>query len=106
MSEWEDFRTKCPSCDNNKIISWEHCKGYCEKINKNAEIKCYNPNCPNYLHPKFIMGITFDCGQHGGKYLAPNGTNVWAALGMISLIANLSKEDRTKLFMRINGYNE
>ncbi len=52
MTEWEDFITKCPPCDNNKIIHWEHCKGYGEKINKYGEVKCNNQNCPLFLHPK------------------------------------------------------
>ena len=24
MSDWEDFKTKCPSCDNNIIIIIQH----------------------------------------------------------------------------------
>ena len=45
----------------------------------------------------------FKCGGHG-DYREPNSTNVWAALGMVSSIAHLSKEERTKLFFRINEY--
>ena len=81
MSEWEDFRTRCPSCLNNEIISWEHCKGFGEKIKKNGEIKCNNQNCHRYLKPGFIMDLSFDCGRHNGNGLKPNNTNVWAALG-------------------------
>ena len=29
--EWVPFRTKCPSCNNNEVITWEHCKGFGEK---------------------------------------------------------------------------
>lgn len=101
MSEWEDFRTKCPSCPNNEIISWEHCKGFDEKINKNGEIKCNNQNCHIYLKPEFIMDISFDCGRHNGNGLKPNNPNVWVALGMIEIIRNLTKSERQKLFMRV-----
>ena len=104
MSEWEDFITKCPSCDNKKIIHWEHCKGYGEKINKYGEVKCLNPNCPLFLKPKFIMDKTFDCGNHEGRH--PNLINAFNALGLIHLILNLTKNERRELFMRLNSYDE
>ena len=106
MSIWEDFRTKCPSCCNNKIINWEHCKDFGEKININGEIKCNNPSCSMYLNPKFIMNINFDCGNHNGNHLKPNRNNLWLALGFINIIANSSKDERTKLFKRINEYDD
>lgn len=104
MSDWEDFRTKCPSCDNNKVCTWKHTKDNCyEKINKNGDIKCNNSSCYYYSNPAFIMEWRFECGNHG-DYWKPNATNVWAALGMVSSISNLSKEERTKLFFRVNEY--
>ena len=106
MTEWEDFITKCPSCNNNKIITWQHCKGFGEKINKYGEVKCNNQNCPLFLHPKFIMDKTFDCGNHGGNYWHPNVVDAWAALGMSDLISNLGKNEKRKLFERINSYDE
>lgn len=104
MSDWEDFKTKCPSCGNNKICEWVHgTDGYREKINKDGDIKCNNSNCYYYDHPTFIMEWKFKCEAHD-DYREPNSTNVWAALSMISSIAALSKEERTKVFMRINDY--
>ena len=105
MNEWADFRTKCPSCNNNEIITWEHCKGFGEKINKYGEVKCNNQNCSRFLHPKFIMDISFDCGKHDGKGLHPNISNVWTALGMIYLIGNLDRKERDQLFRRIAEYD-
>ena len=106
MTEWNDFITKCPYCDDNKMIKWEHCKGFSLKINKFGDIKCNNQNCSLFSHPKFIMYNTFDCGNHGGNGRHPNSLNVWAALGMIDLFKNLNKNERSKLFMRISSYYE
>ena len=40
MSEWEEFKTKCPSCDNNNICHWVlSIDGYNETINKYGDIK-------------------------------------------------------------------
>ena len=106
MSEWEEFRTKCPSCDNNKICYWVHSiDEYHETINKDGDIKCNNSNCYYYRNPSFIMEWKFECGNHG-DYWKPNSNNVWAALGMVSSIANLSKTERRKLFNRINEYED
>ena len=102
MTEWEDFKTKCPVCNDNKIIKWEHCKGFGLKINKYGDIKCNNQNCSLFLHPKFIMDNTFDCKNYEGNARHPDVVNVWSALGMIDLIANLSKKERSKLYMRIS----
>ena len=76
---------------------------YHEKINKDGDIKCNNTSCYYYKYPTFIMEWKFECGRHG-DYWKPNGNNVWAALGMVSSIANLSKSERNKLFLRINEY--
>ena len=104
MSDWEEFRTKCPSCEEGGECYWIHdTDEYHEKINKNGDIRCNNTSCFYYNNPTFIMEWKFKCGNHG-DYRKPNSTNVWAALGMVSSIANLSKEERTKLFFRINDY--
>lgn len=106
MSDWEDFKTKCPSCDNNSIYYWVHASdNYHEKINKDGDIKCNNSSCYYYNHPTFIMEWRFQCGGHG-DYREPNSTNVFAAVGMVSSIAHLSKQERVKLFNRINDYAE
>ena len=102
--EWVPFRTKCPSCNNNEVITWEHCKGFGEKINKAAEIKCENPNCHMFSKPKFISELSFNCGQHNGEGREPNQLGVFTELGMISLIQILSKEERCNLFNRIMDY--
>ena len=105
MSEWETFRTKCPSCNNNEIYTWEHCKGFEEKINKKGEIKCLNPNCHLNSKTEFIMDLTFDCGKHNGRGLKPNSLHVWSALGIIEIIRNLTKNERKELFMRMLNYD-
>ena len=103
MSEQEEFKTKCPSCDNNNICHWVHSiDGYNETINKYGDIKCKNSSCYYYKKPSFIMEWKFECGNHG-NYWKPNSNNVWAALGMVSSIANLSKGERIKLFNRIKN---
>ncbi len=104
MSEWEDFKTKCPSCDNTEIIYWT--KDQCHLIiNKEGYIKCNNSSCQHNQNPTFIMEYKFKCGKHE-DYRKPNSTNVWAALGMISSIVNSSKTERKKLFFRINEYDD
>ena len=104
--EWVPFRTKCPSCNNNEVITWEHCKGFGEKINRNGEIKCENPNCYRFSKPEFIMELSFNCGQHNGEGREPNSFFVFTALGMISLIQGLSLRERHNLFNRINCYEK
>jgi hypothetical protein len=103
MSEWEDFKTKCPSCDNNETIHWtiDQCHLI---INKEGYIKCNNSSCQHNQNPTFIMELKFKCGKHEAR--KPNSTNVWAALAMVSSIVNLSKTERTKLFFRINNYDD
>ena len=49
------------------------------------------------------MEWRFQCGAHG-DYREPNSTNVFVAVGMVSSIAHLSREERKKLFDRINEY--
>ena len=106
MSDWEDFKTKCPSCNNNEMIYWVHTHDQShETINKDGDIKCNNLSCQHNQKPTFIMEWEFECGTHG-DYWKPNSTNVWAALGMISSIVNLSKTERKKLFNRINEYED
>ena len=102
MSEWEDFKTKCPSCDNDETIHWtiDQCHLI---INKEGYIKCNNSSCQHNQNPTFIMEYKFKCGKHE-DYRKPNFKNVWAALGMISSIANSSKAERTKLYKRISEY--
>ena len=102
MSEWEDFKTKCPSCDNSEIIYWtiDQCHLI---INKEGYIKCNNSSCQHNKNPKFIMEFKFKCGKHE-DYRKPN-LNVWCALGMISTIVNLSKTKKKKLLNRINEYD-
>ena len=105
MSDWEDFRTKCPSCDNNATIYWVHTTDeYHEKINKDGDIKCNCTKCYYHDNPTFIMEWKFECGKHG-DYWKPNANNVWLALGMVSSIKNLNKAERNKLFQRINNYD-
>jgi hypothetical protein len=105
MTDWEDFITKCPSCNNNDTCNWVHNEDeYHEKINKNGDIKCNNSSCYYYSHPTFIMEWTFDCGNHHGNYWKPDKANVWGALGMISSIKNLKRKERDKLYLRISGY--
>lgn len=104
MGDWEDFKTKCPSCENNTVCYWVHaCDDYHEKINKDGDIKCNNKSCYYYDNPAFIMEWRFKCGAHG-DYREPNATNVFAALAMVSSITNLTKQERTKVFNRINDY--
>ena len=101
MSDWEDFKTKCPSCDNTKICDWIHSNdSYHEKINKDGDIKCNNSSCYYYDHPTFIMEWKFECGNHG-DYWKPNGNNVWAALSMISSICNLSKPEKKNYLIEL-----
>ena len=104
--EWVPFRTKCPSCNNNEVITWEHCKGFGEKINRNGEIKCENPNCHMSSKPKFISELSFNCGQHHGEGIKPNVTGVFTSLGMIPLMQQLSKEEMHNLFNRIMNYKK
>ena len=104
--EWVPFRTRCPSCDNNEEITWEHCKGFGEKINRNGEIKCENPNCHMFSKPKFILEISFNCGQHHGEGIKPNMARVFIALGMIPLMQQLSKDEFVKLSNRIMNYKK
>ena len=105
MSDWEDFETKCPSCNNNDTIYWVHTQdGYHETINKNGDIKCNNSSCYYNKNPTFIMEWKFDCGKHHGDYWKPNATKVFTAIGMVSSICSLSKDERIKLFNRINDY--
>jgi len=106
MSDWEEFKTKCPSCDNNETIYWVHTQDdYHETINKEGDIKCNSSSCYYNKNPTFIMEWKFECGKHG-DYWKPKATNVWAALGMVSSIVNLSKAEKKKLFNRINEYDD
>ena len=104
MSEWEDFKTKCPSCDNTEIIYWtiDQCHLI---INKEGYIKCNNSSCQHNQNPTFIMEYKFKCGKHE-DYRKPNNENVWRAFGMISSIVNSSKTERKKLFERIIEYDD
>ena len=104
MSEWEDFKTMCPSCDNTEIIYWtiDQCHLI---INKEGYIKCNNSSCQHNQNPTFFMEYKFKCGKHE-DYRKPNSMDVWAALGMVSSMANLSKTERLKLFNRINEYDD
>ena len=106
MSDWEDFETKCPSCNNNDKCYWIHTEDKChEKINKDGDIRCNNKSCYFYDNPTFIMEWEFKCGaREHGDYRKPNSMNIWAALGMVSSIARLSKKDRDKLYSRISDY--
>ena len=104
MSDWEDFRTYCPSCGNRSICDWVHAgDGYHEKINKDGDIRCNNSSCYYYNNPTFIMEWRFKCGKHD-NFKEPNATNVWAALSMVSSITHLSKAERDKLYFRISDY--
>ena len=59
MTEWEDFITKCPVCNDNKIIKWAHCKGFglwvlgigvwCLGIAPNPQSPIPNPQSPFHL---------------------------------------------------------
>ena len=106
MCDWENFITKCPSCENNKMCNWVHSiDDYHEKINKDGEIRCNNTSCHYYNNPAFIMEWKFECGQHG-DYWKPKANRVFTAIGMVSSITNLSKAERKKLFDRINEYDD
>ena len=107
MSDWVPFITKCPSCSNNEHIAWVHSDDNSEEvIDKNGNIRCNNTSCEYYKNPTFIMEWGFDCGSHKyhGDYWKPDATNVFTALGMISSIRTLSREERAKLFEKINSY--
>ena len=101
--EWMPFRMKCPSCDNKEEITWEHCKGFGEKINRKGEVKCENPNCCRFSKPEFIMELSFNCGQHHGEGIKPNMARVFIALSR-TLLYNLSRDDRQILVKRIFDY--
>ena len=106
MSDWEEFRTKCPSCSNNERCYWIHTTDeYHEKINKEGDIRCNNTSCYYYNNPTFIMEWKFKCGDRNhGDYRKPNSTNIWVAIGMVSSITNLSKDERDKLYSKISDY--
>ena len=106
FQEWMPFRMKCPSCDNKEEITWEHCKGFGEKINRKGEVKCENPNCCRFSKPEFIMELSFNCGQHNGEGRKPNVTGIFTSLSMIPLMQQLSKEEMQNLFNRIMNYKK
>ena len=100
--EWMPFRMKCPSCDNKEEITWEHCKGFGEKINKKGEVKCENPNCYRFSKPEFIMELSFNCGQHNGEGRKPEVSYIFLALS--TLFYNFSRNDTQILVQRILNY--
>ena len=95
--EWVPFRTKCPSCNNNEVISWEHCKGFGEKINRNGEIKCENPNCHMFSKPKFISELSFNCGQHHGEGRKPDDPQ--RLISVFSTFSHFMRKNELKKFL-------
>ena len=108
QSDWVPFVTKCPSCENNKKIKWVHSSDqYTELIDKNGNIKCNNTSCKYHREPAFIMEWKFDCGKHlHGTYYEPKANYVFLAIGILSTIQTLSKEESDNLYQRIMNYKK
>jgi len=112
MSEWYDFRSRCPALDCTNPYSdlyWVHslCEEH-EKINAYGMIQCLKDiRCNKCLAPTFILELSFKCnyGDHT-DYRKVDGDKVLDAILIAMRVTTLPKKIRRQLVDKLNHYDD
>ena len=92
------FKSKCPACDNNRIITWRHvgCPSYSKQyLDDEGDIYC--DGCEKYFN---FVDCTFACENHTNDYKEIDFTRleaIFSAVGTFPGNDNDAREFRRKL---------
>ena len=105
MSQWFNFRSRCPGkgCVNPNEVYWRHAT--CENtqyIREDGFIKCKTSDC---IKPTFIMEFSFRCQNHY-DFRKCNGENVLDAILIALKTTSLNKYTRKKIIANICKYDD
>ena len=95
------FKTFCPACNDEKIISWCHDSKTCggdRYIDEYLYLHCDKCN-----DETFIFNTTFNCGKHDSR--KPDYFSVFRALRYLGTMQNVPKDIMRKMISVASDYD-